>query len=322
LKWTRTLATELRRRLKRDYASIIHDNGVWLPINHVTAAVARDLKIKRIVAPRGMLSAWSMRRGRLHKRLAWWAYQRLDLQSASLLHATSSSEAQDFRDLDLRQPIAVVPNGVEIPEMIRDAHDSKTAHRNAGVRTALFLSRIHPKKGLLDLVKVWSQLQPVGWRVVVAGPDESHHQREVESLAGRLGVRDQFDFIGPVADADKWSLYKRSDLFVLPSYSENFGLVIAEAMGAGLPVVTTHQTPWQEIEQLNAGWWIGTGAESLLPALREATSISDLQRKEMGLRGQSLITREYSWSAAAEKMRAVCLWLNGSGVQPKCLTFE
>src|SRR6185503_9480318 len=148
-------------------------------------------------------------------------------------------EAQHIRDLGLRQPVAIIPNGVEIPDEI------PARPRGKSPRTALFLGRIHPIKGLLNLVYAWAETSPPGWHMVIAGPDDTGYRAEVEQAIKRAGLTDHFSFAGPVAGEAKATLYRQADLFILPSHTENFGLSIAEALTYGVPVITTKGTPWR-----------------------------------------------------------------------------
>ncbi len=141
LRWSPKFSRVLAEHCQR--SQVIHDTGVWLPTNRSAATVATKLSLPLVVSPRGMLSAWSLQAKHLRKKLAWGLYQKRDLQSAAVLHATSMQEAQEFRDLKLKPPIAIIPNGVDLP--IRKAESGK---RKAESRTILFLSRIHPKKVL------------------------------------------------------------------------------------------------------------------------------------------------------------------------------
>jgi glycosyltransferase involved in cell wall biosynthesis len=324
----------LKQRSRPD--TLIHDNGVWLPSNHHAAAAARRFRIPFVVSPRGMLTPWAMSAGAWKKRLAWTAYQKRDVRSAALLHATSDQEAEEFRRLGLRNPIAIIPNGIDSPADSNLRFPLSTfgeSDSRSAPRTLLFLSRVHRKKGLLDLVHAWARLRapsPLApssalpapcsnWRVVIAGPDEDGHQRQLEAAAAAAGVRDDFTFIGPVDDHAKWALYRSADLFVLPSYSENFGIVIGEALACGVPVITTRATPWREIEQHRCGWWIEPGAETLAAALREALSLSANELAQMGQRGRVLIQRSYSWTAAAQQMLAAYEWLLGRRAKPDCI---
>ncbi len=310
--WPGHFKQQLRIALNQRPHSILHDAGIWLPSNRCVAQVARELRVPRVVSPRGMLSEWALNHGSVWKKLAWRVYQKRDLESASLLHATAESEAAEFRQCGLRPPIAVVPNGVDVPPAIR-----RQTGEERRERVALFLSRLHPKKGLLDLVEAWAAVRPKGWRLVIAGDDEGGHRATVERAAAERGIGDRIDFLGAVADADKWDLYAKADLFVLPSYSENFGIVVAEALAAGVPVITTRATPWKEIQELRCGWWVDTGAASLATALRHATGKSDEERREMGERGRELMESKYSWDVAAEKMIACYHWILGKQEKPE-----
>ncbi len=125
-----------------------------------------------------------------------------------------------------------------------------------------------------------------------------------------------FQFTGPVEGQAKWDLYRRADLFVLPTFSENFGISVAEALAAGVPVITTHGAPWSALPQHQCGWWVPTGAAPLAEALREATSISDDARSAMGARGRQLVQQQFLWPKIAAEMRALYEWTLGLGPQP------
>lgn len=294
---------------------LIHDHCIWLPSNITTSRTARQQNIPFIVSTRGMLEPWALRQGRLKKRLMWRLYQARNLKQAQLLHATSMGEAENLRRLGLNQPIAVIPNGVDVPP---EALSTATAGPGE-VRTLLFLSRLHPKKGLLNLVEALRRVSSNGWQVIIAGPDEGGHQAEVETAAARAGLSHMFKFIGPVDDEAKWNVYRQADLFVLPTFSENFGIVVAEALACGLPVITTTGAPWQELESRCCGWWIEPQVEPLIDALQAAMALSDAQRTEMGQRGRKLVEAKYSWPAVAEQMAAVYRWLLGQETRPDCV---
>lgn len=293
---------------------VIHDHGVWLISNHAAAVAARQSQTPRIVSPRGMLSTWALNHGRWKKRIAWRLFQASDLRLAAGFHATSQQEADELRRLGFRQPVAVIPNGISCPA-------GRSVVKGSGVRRVLFLSRIHPKKGLLNLVQAWSGVpQSAGWRLVIAGPDEHGHQLEVERAAVRLGVRDQIDFIGSVADSAKWDVYGSAELFVLPSFSENFGIVVAEAMAAGLPVIASTGTPWDCLPQVHAGWWVDPDVASLGEALRTALSLTAAELAGMGQAAAAYSRRRFSWRQAADEMRDYYCWLLGAGErQPACV---
>ena len=308
-RYSRGFAQALRERLAGDKLSILHDNGVWLGTNYLAARVARATRRPFVISPRGMLTSWAIRHHSWGKRLAWHVYQRRTLAAATLLHATSAEEAEDLRTLGCRQPIAMIPNGVafaptDLPPTI------------APMRRALFLSRVHPKKGLLDLIAVWSELKPPSWELVIAGDADGGHAAEVVAAIRAAGLEQSCHLVGPVGDDDKWASYAAADLFVLPSYSENFGLVIAEALGCGVPVITTTATPWTGVESHQCGWCVPPGRDALRPALAQALARTRDELQHMGARGRTWVRAEYSWGQAAEQLGQVYEFLVGQRARP------
>lgn len=309
----------LARRVTESGATLVHDNGVWLRTNHAAASVARRMQLPLVVSPRGMLEPWSLRHHAWKKRVAWVGFQRRDLEHAAVIHATSDMEAANLRGLGLRAPIAVVPNGVALPDVSLDELWRDRIARPA--RTALFLSRVHPKKGLLDLVAAWSLVRPVGWRLVIAGPDEAGHRADVEAAVRRARLDDVIEFAGPVDGERRQALFRDASLFVLPTHSENFGVVVAEALSFGIPVITTRGAPWAALSADRCGWWTEIGPDALAAALRDATNVSAQQFAAMGARGRAYVERALSWPKAAMEMRGVYEWASRGGTAPRCMCF-
>ncbi|KAF0242040.1 MAG: hypothetical protein FD180_4127, partial [Planctomycetota bacterium] len=186
-----------------------------------------------------------------------------------------------------------------------------------GPRTALFLGRLVPNKGLADLVEAWAALRPRGWRVRVAGPDDAGHMVEIRAQAARSGVERDFEFTGTLEEDAKWRALEEADLFVLPTRGENFGMSIAEALAAGVPVITTRGAPWPGIAERRCGWWIDHGPGPLEVALREAVGLTAVERAEMGRRGRTLAQEQFGWSAVAENLVRLYAWAAGRGVLPE-----
>lgn len=286
----------------RSEPMVVHDHGLWLVSNRASAAAAARAGLPRVVSTRGMLEPWARRHHRWRKSAAWYAFQKRHLQRAAVLHATADAEAESLREIGLTPPIAVIPNGVTLPQM--------TATHAGGRRRALFLSRVHPKKGLPLLLDAWADVRPEGWELVIAGPDEGGHRAELEARAARLGL-DGVQFVGSIPDDEKWDLYRSADLFVLPTYSENFGVVVAEALAAGVPVLTTTGAPWVEVESHGCGWWVEPSLRPVRDALADAVSRTAEERRVMGLRGRSLVAARYDWDAIATQMLEVYEWVIG-----------
>ncbi len=294
--------------------AVVHDHGMWLPTDVAAARAARRAGAPLVVAPKGMASAWAMGHRKAKKQVAWHLYQRQALAGAALVQATSEAEVEDIRRLGVRGPVALVRHGVAVPEVLPPAGPAP------GPRQAVFLSRVHPKKGLPLLVEAWARVRPEGWELVVAGPDEGGHRAEVEALVRQTGLTDAVRFIGPVEGADTWSLLRGASLFVLPTHSENFGIAIAEALAAGVPVLTTHGAPWRVLETERCGWWVPITADALADALADATARPPDVLQAMGRRGEAYAAAHLRWDRAAAEMLAAYRYVLGLGPRPTFVT--
>jgi glycosyltransferase involved in cell wall biosynthesis len=272
-----------------------------------------------------MLEPWAINNSKWKKKLAWALYQKRDLQRATAFHATALSEAESIRRLGFKQPIAVIPNGIVLPKAnessLLDASrsllgDEKDRTQNRKLRTALFLSRIDPKKGLPMLLDAWEQLAPEGWRLVIAGNDDSNHLPVLERQIAELGISEQVEIVGPLFGEEKRQAYLNADLFVLPSYSENFGIVVTEALGYKVPVLTTTGCPWQELQAERCGWWVDPTPTGVAQGLKVALETSDAERQEMGERGRKLVEQRYLWPTIAQNMDEFYQWLLGQADKP------
>jgi len=302
-------ARTLRQHCLKAKIDIIHNHGLWTPVNHLTAVVARQLRIPLVWTTHGMLSPWSLHHKRWKKSAALWLYQKRDLHHARVLFASAPHEAEAIRAAGCKQPIAAIPDGMDIP--------SWEEPRNATPpRKVLFLGRINPVKGLMNLVCAWAKARPRAWECVIAGPNSSGHQEELEAKIAALGLQADFRFVGSVDSDAKWDLYRSADILVLPSFTENFGKVVPEALSCGIPVIATKATPWQCLVSENCGWWIDVGVEPLAHALSEATAATDVERRDMGKRGRRLVEERFSWAKIALEIRAVYEWVLGSGPKP------
>jgi len=282
---------------------LVHDHGIWLPNNHAIAVESRRLGIPRIVTPHGMLENWALNYKAWKKRIAWHFFQHSDLKTVQVLHATSNAEALNLRKLFPDLPIVMIPLGVDrLPTITK-----KVSHQSK--KTVLFIGRIHPVKGLSNLIEAWSHLNYKYWQLIIAGNDERNHQFFLEKKAKQLGVIDTITFMGYVDGEAKWKLYQEADIFVLPSFTENFGIVIAEALASGTPAIATKGTPWSDLVTYRCGWWIDSGVMPLVEALREAMESEQVQRTEMGYRGRQLVESKYTWERTAEQMIEVYEWM-------------
>jgi len=278
---------------------LMHDNGIWWAHNHRIARYAERHGLPRVVSTRGMLEPWARRHKRGRKTVAWQLYQKRDLLSAAALHATSDQEAANVEALMPGKLVAAIGNGLDMPG--EDSVAFSDGARQAGPRQALFLGRIHPVKGLPLLLRAWHLAAPKDWRLVLAGPDEEGHQQLLEAEVARLGLAGVVSFTGPVSGEAKAQLLAASHLFVLPSHSESFGMVVGEALAHGLPVLTTLNVPWPQLEQLGCGWRVSGTVEAIAAALSDATRCDNQRLAQMGRRGRDLIAEQYGWDKIAER---------------------
>lgn len=293
-----TLQREWLRLLDEVCPDIVHVNCCWMPQCALVQRLSQRAGYRVVLTPHGMLEPWIIRRHYLTRKLpALLLYQKKAVVAADCLHATAESEKDNLLNLGYNTHVEVIANGVDI-----DGIEIKKSWKRK--RRLLFISRIHVKKGiecLIDAVTVMkSSLQD--YEVVIAGEGDKHYVDMLKKKTVDCGVEGIVHFVGWVYDNDKWNLIKESDIFVLPTYSENFGIVIAEALACGTPVITTKGAPWQDLETWNCGWWIERDVDSLVGALKEFLKLDEFELERMGRNGRQLVEEKYSSKVMADNM--------------------
>lgn len=306
-------------------SDVLHVHGIWSGPLHVAAAAARRCGKPYVVTPHGMLEPWALRHRKWRKQIASLLVERRFLQRAACLHALVPSELRDIRRFGIRSPIAVVPNGIDLAPFDQPRRRQITlANVPQSKKLAIFLSRLHPKKGLPNLLRAWARLGDItsGWSLVIAGPDEDGHRRELEALSAGLGLGKKIGFVGPVYGEDKHELLRRGQLFVLPSHSEGFSVAVLEAMAARLPVLITDKCNFQEVEAADAGEVTPCTTDAIACALARLLRCNDQQRQQMGNNGRLLVEGKYTWQQVAMQMQLVYRWIMAGGTPPACVHFE
>jgi glycosyltransferase involved in cell wall biosynthesis len=296
-------------------ADIVHNHSLWSYPNMAAGlACARDKVL--VTSPHGTLAAAARQRSRWRK-LVFSPLQRPAIARAACLHATSEMELRDIRDAGLRQPVVLLPNGIDVPPV--DAPSSTVD----GMRRLLFLGRIHPIKGIELLLEAWSALQSrhPDWELVIAGKGDADYVAGLQAMAARLGLQ-RVTFPGPVYGEAKQALFGSAQAFVLPTHTENFGMAVAEALAVGVPVITTRGAPWAGLATTGSGWWIERTLDALVAALDQAMATDPSGLAEMGGRGRSWMQRDFSWPAIADSMAASYRWLLSGGTPPACMHLE
>jgi len=302
------LQLALRREAKG--ADIIHANGLWTAPTLYPAWAARPAAATLVCSPRGTLSPVALARSTYRKRLFWLLAQRRAVAKASLIHATSEQEYRDVRAFGLRQPVVVIPNGIDVP-------DALPRRRRGGPRRLLYLGRLHPIKGLEILLQAWAQVAAEfdDWELRLVGPGEEAYVARLARLAADLRLP-RVAFAGPSYGADKTGEYQSAELYVLPSLSENFGMSVAEALAHGVPVITTHRAPWSGVEARDCGWWVPGAPDPIASALRQALAKGAPALAQMGARGRDWMLANYSWQSVARSMEQAYDWILHGGAPP------
>lgn len=277
--------------------NIVHSNCCWYPYSAISIGWAKDRGYKTILTPHGMLEPWILARHHWTKKVpALLLYQKAAIKKADLIHATAYSEKDNIVKLGWNSKVKVIANCVQI-----DGIDIKESWKRK--KRILFLSRVHVKKGVNFLIEAVSILKEEmqDYKIIIAGPGENDYVDELKSMAKDLCVDHLFEFVGSVFGNEKWEFYKNADLFVLPTHSENFGIVVTEALASGTPVITTKGTPWKELDTKHCGWWIEVGTKPLVKALREFIDCREDDLRSMGINGRKLVEDNYASETVASQ---------------------
>lgn len=280
---------------------IIHINCCWTPSCAFLQQWAQKMGFKVVLSPHGMLEPWILKRHYWTKKVpALLLYQKAAIVNADMLHATAESEKANILKLGYNDKITVIANGIDLDNIqMKDTWSRK--------KTILFLSRVHVKKGIGFLIEAVAELKKEmkGYKVYIAGEGDVAYIENLKVKAELLGISDWIIFEGGVYGDRKWELYRQADLFVLPTHSENFGIVVAEALACGIPVITTKGTPWSELESEHCGWWTEIGTEGTVQALREFLALKEEDLEIMGRNGRRLVESRYSEHKIAKEFVAL-----------------
>jgi glycosyltransferase involved in cell wall biosynthesis len=299
--------------LVRD-TDVAHGHGLYVGPNLIFGREARRQRKALVYHVHGMFEPYILQRSRWKKRLVHRLFEDRNIRDVRFWRALTATEADQIAATGARQPIVVIPNGLDVAEFARPA-DLDRPIRTALVerlgkrsRRLLFLGRIHPKKGLMLLLPAWAGICPQAkdWELVIAGPDEGGHLQEVRDRATELGIQDRVIFTGLVQGDEKVRLLHSADVFVLPSFSEGLPMSVLEALACKVPVVATRESNVGDLMAEGAGWECDATVDSLADALREAVCASESERTDRGSIGRRAIEARYGWPSVVKELERAC----------------
>jgi glycosyltransferase involved in cell wall biosynthesis len=280
----------LVRRHRQRPIDVIHDHGQWLPYYVSSAVFAQRFGIPRVVSSHGMISTQAFKHSRLQKKIAWSLYAKRCLNQARVIHVTSSLELNEVKKFSSR-PTILIPLGFNPPPHADQLVDVERQ------KIVAFLGRIHPIKGIVELLAAWDQCHTEGWTLCIAGPDEAN------MFAGKT-VPPNIKLLGSLNSTQKYEFLAQSTVLILPSHSENFGIVVPEALSVGTPVIAALGTPWSVLSERDIGWWVPCTVDSLATTLSQVMREPADRLREMGARAHQFAMQEFSWENIAQRFLA------------------
>ncbi len=306
-------APALGRAVREATLDLVHSHGLWM----YPSIAAQQSGKPCVISPHGMLDPWALALSRGKKKLAGMFFQNAHLRQAACLHALCQSEADSIRAYGLRNPICIIPNGIDLPPP-GDEPPTYAEKIPPTAKTLLYLGRLHPKKGLPALLRAWSTTD-ASWHLVIAGWDQAGHEDELRRLTAELRTQ-RVHFVGPQFGTAKAAAYRHAAAFILPSLSEGLPMVILEAWAHGKPVLMTNACNLPEGFAAQAAIGITPDPDDIARGLHKLTVMPDAERRAMGARGRQLIEQSFAWPKIARDFRTVYDWILRRSPQPACVT--
>ncbi|MEY3194665.1 MAG: hypothetical protein RIQ78_762 [Bacteroidota bacterium] len=296
---------------------LVHQHGIWSPISLLSKKYRKLQRGPVIIQPHGFLEPYRLNLKKYEKKIVYSLIEKEAIRNARLLVACSEAERYNLKQMFPNKEIAVISNGV--PRDFVDQPTYKVQDASSDKQTMVFLSRIHPLKGLERLLRAIHKIGASkfkNWTLIVAGFQEVNHQEYLIKLVGELGLNSLVSFVGPTFGQDKIDLLSNASVFVFPSYNESFGIVVTEALGRGVPVLTTKGAPWSELETHNCGWWVENSEEGLMDGLNQVLKTDPKTLSLMGERGRALVLDKYTWEDNVKNTLELYNWLINNGKKP------
>jgi glycosyltransferase involved in cell wall biosynthesis len=302
----------------QDY-DLYHTNALWQYSSHAAAVAAKKQNKPYVISPHGMLYPEGLKKSKWFKKMALILFQKQDLINATALHATSEKELGYIRTFGLTQPIALIPNAIDVNSIRKYDIDLIPKKVKIG-----FLGRLVPIKNLEILIEAWAQAKKVtqNAELVIIGDGDDQYIQELKVLIKKYNITN-ISFLGFLSGIDQENVMQQLSYLVLPSKSENFGMVVPEALARKIPVIASKGTPWEELNTYQCGWWVDNDLKSMASALETALSLDESERLKMGEIGRALVEKRYSIQAVSDMMFEFYTWLlSDSGKAPSFVNIK
>lgn len=315
----------LREAVLGSDMALLHSHGLWMFPSKLSLEWSRRRRRPYLISPHGMLDPWALKHSRFKKAVASFLFENDNLKGAACIRSLCASETEAVRSLGLGRPICQIPNGVDVPEDGPGGPAPWSRQLKESDKVLLYLGRIHPKKGLANLVEAFSRLNREGkvpqhsWYLVIAGWDQAGHEDQLKQMARELKMESRILFPGPLFNQEKAAAFRHATAFILPSFSEGLPVAVLEAWAYGLPVLATKECNLPEGFEKGAAMRIPTDADGIRAGLEDLFSLGPEDLREMGRKGRALVKVKFTWNRVAKDMVSVYFWLLGSGPKPACV---
>ena len=303
---------------------ILSTHGLWKYCSVASLRWQRRMARPYIIHPHGMLESWALQNAKWKKRIAAVLYENQHLRGAACLRALCEAEAHSIRAYGMRNPICVIPNGVDLPDL-KDMPALQAQAFAEGRKILLYLGRLHPKKNLANLIRAWKQIlnshpsARASWVLTIAGWSQGEYEAQLRQLTTDLGLLASVIFLGPRFGMEKNECYRACAAFIMPSLSEGLPMTVLEAWAYAKPVLMTPECNLPEGFGAGAALQIGPGPEEITTGLKQVIEMSDDDRRAMGNRGRNLVATTFSWPQIGKQMRSVYEWALGAGPPPEVI---
>lgn len=296
---------------------LVYCIGLWKYFSRACLNWHKETGKPYLVAPHGMLDPWAMQNHKMRKQLLMFLYQKSHLANANCIRALNLAELKAIRGLKFNNPVCVIPNGVDLPDM-------PAARTPTGSRpTILFLGRLHPKKGIEVLLDSWEQFvagSGKDYLLKIVGWGDTSYANKLQQLVAAKTLQGSVEMVGPKFGDEKHQTFLEASGFILPSFSEGMPMTVLEAWSYHLPVILTPHCNIPEGVQSGACIECQPEVESVADALEQFAKMSLTDQMQMGQNGRRLVEEKFTWDVVSSKMAMVYDWLAGNSDCPNWIT--